>query len=63
MLAVELFQRAEGTGRSLVVNEIAPRVHNSGHWTLDACAVSQFENHVGRSPAGRSATPPAIAMR
>jgi 5-(carboxyamino)imidazole ribonucleotide synthase len=30
----------------LIVNEIAPRVHNSGHWTLDACAVSQFENHV-----------------
>ena len=31
---------------SSLVNEIAPRVHNSGHWTLDACLVSQFENHV-----------------
>jgi 5-(carboxyamino)imidazole ribonucleotide synthase len=30
----------------LLVNEIAPRVHNSGHWTLDACLVSQFEQHV-----------------
>jgi 5-(carboxyamino)imidazole ribonucleotide synthase len=34
-----------------LVNEFAPRVHNSGHWTLDACAVSQFENHV-RAIAG-----------
>ncbi len=50
VLAVELFQR-EGNRPSLVVNEIAPRVHNSGHWTLDACAVSQFENHV-RAIAG-----------
>ena len=30
----------------VLVNEIAPRVHNSGHWTIDACIVSQFENHV-----------------
>jgi 5-(carboxyamino)imidazole ribonucleotide synthase len=35
----------------LIVNEMAPRVHNSGHWTLDACAVSQFENHI-RAVAG-----------
>jgi 5-(carboxyamino)imidazole ribonucleotide synthase len=49
VLAVELFQR-EGKP-SLVVNEIAPRVHNSGHWTLDACPISQFENHV-RAIAG-----------
>jgi 5-(carboxyamino)imidazole ribonucleotide synthase len=35
----------------LMVNEIAPRVHNSGHWTIDACAVSQFENHI-RAVAG-----------
>ena len=51
VLAVELFQREEGNRPSLIVNEIAPRVHNSGHWTLDACAVSQFENHV-RAIAG-----------
>jgi 5-(carboxyamino)imidazole ribonucleotide synthase len=51
VLAVELFQRADADRPGLVVNEIAPRVHNSGHWTLDACAVSQFENHV-RAIAG-----------
>lgn len=31
---------------TVLVNEIAPRTHNSGHWSIDACAVSQFENHV-----------------
>jgi len=36
---------------SLYVNEIAPRVHNSGHWTMDACVVSQFELHM-RAVAG-----------
>ncbi len=30
----------------ILVNEIAPRTHNSGHWSIDACCVSQFENHV-----------------
>src|SRR4026207_2579441 len=35
----------------LMVNEIAPRVHNSGHWTIEACAVSQFESHM-RAVAG-----------
>jgi 5-(carboxyamino)imidazole ribonucleotide synthase len=35
----------------VLVNEIAPRVHNSGHWTLDACSVSQFEQHI-RAVAG-----------
>ena len=29
-----------------MVNEIAPRVHNSGHWTIDACSVSQFKQHM-----------------
>jgi len=43
VLAVEMFVLRDG---GLLVNEIAPRVHNSGHWTLDACLVSQFENHV-----------------
>lgn len=38
-------------GKSLVVNEIAPRVHNSGHWTTEACTVSQFEQHI-RAVAG-----------
>jgi 5-(carboxyamino)imidazole ribonucleotide synthase len=44
---VELFVTAD----RLLVNEIAPRVHNSGHWTIDACATSQFENHI-RAVAG-----------
>ena len=53
LLAVELFDLgAEVTlDRRLIVNEIAPRVHNSGHWTLDACVTSQFENHI-RAVAG-----------
>lgn len=43
VLAVEMFVTAEG---SLVVNEIAPRPHNSGHWTIDGCLCSQFEQFV-----------------
>lgn len=51
VLAVEMFVvDGEGAPR-LIANEIAPRVHNSGHWTQDACAVSQFEQHV-RAVAG-----------
>jgi 5-(carboxyamino)imidazole ribonucleotide synthase len=51
VIGIEFFVaggRGEGT---LLVNEFAPRVHNSGHWTEDACSVSQFENHV-RAIAG-----------
>jgi 5-(carboxyamino)imidazole ribonucleotide synthase len=51
VLAVEMFVVRKGKGRALLVNEIAPRVHNSGHWTIDGCAVSQFEQHV-RAIAG-----------
>ncbi len=50
VLGVEMFYVPEAA-EPLVVNEIAPRVHNSGHWTLDACLVSQFENHI-RAVAG-----------
>ena len=42
-LTVELFLLPDG---SLVVNELAPRVHNSGHWTIEGAATSQFEQHV-----------------
>lgn len=42
VLGVELFVTPDG----LVVNEIAPRVHNSGHWTQAGCAVDQFEQHI-----------------
>jgi len=48
VLAVELFVTKDG---ALLVNEIAPRVHNSGHWTIEACVTSQFEQHV-RAIAG-----------
>ncbi len=47
VLGVELFVTSGG----LVVNEIAPRVHNSGHWTQNGCAVDQFEQHI-RAIAG-----------
>lgn len=42
VMGVELFV----TTRGLLVNEIAPRVHNSGHWTQNGCAVDQFEQHI-----------------
>lgn len=42
VLAVELFQ----VGDTLLVNELAPRVHNSGHWTQSGAVTSQFENHL-----------------
>jgi 5-(carboxyamino)imidazole ribonucleotide synthase len=48
VIGVELFELADGR---LLVNEFAPRVHNSGHWTLDGCEVDQFEQHI-RAVAG-----------
>ena len=48
VLGLELFVLADG---SLLANEFAPRVHNSGHWTEAACVVSQFEQHI-RAVAG-----------
>ena len=47
VLGLELFVTPQG----LIVNEIAPRVHNSGHWTQNGCAVDQFEQHI-RAIAG-----------
>jgi 5-(carboxyamino)imidazole ribonucleotide synthase len=49
VIGVELFVGRED--EALLVNEFAPRVHNSGHWTEDGCAVSQFESHI-RAVAG-----------
>ena len=54
VLCVEFFVLADG---SLVVNEMAPRPHNSGHWSMDGCDVSQFELQV-RTLAGLPLTPP-----
>ena len=42
VLTIELFETTEG----LIVNEMAPRVHNSGHWSIEGARTSQFENHV-----------------
>src|ERR1700726_884498 len=51
VLAVEMFVLADPAGPKVLVNEIAPRVHNSGHWTLDGASISQFEQHI-RAIAG-----------
>ncbi len=48
VIGIELFEMKDGR---LLVNEIAPRVHNTGHWTQDGCAVDQFEQHI-RAVAG-----------
>ena len=51
VLAVEMFVVKDGAAHTVLVNEIAPRVHNSGHWTIDGASVSQFEQHI-RAVAG-----------
>lgn len=61
VLAIELFD----VGDELIANEMAPRVHNSGHWTLDGAVTSQFENHmraVCGLPLGSTATRGPSAM-
>ena len=59
VLSLELFVTDQG----LLVNELAPRVHNSGHWTMNGCACSQFENHMraisGQALGPTEATSPA----
>jgi 5-(carboxyamino)imidazole ribonucleotide synthase len=59
VLCLELFQ----AGRGVLANELAPRVHNSGHWTIEGAETSQFENHLravlglplgSTAPRGRS---------
>ena len=59
VLAIEFFQQ----GKTLLANEMAPRVHNSGHWTIEGAETSQFENHLravlglplgATTPRGRS---------
>ena len=67
VLAVEIFVVADQHGEdTLLVNEFAPRPHNSGHWTLDASVTSQFEQQVravcGVGLADTAMTAPAVAM-
>jgi 5-(carboxyamino)imidazole ribonucleotide synthase len=54
VLALEMFVMPDG---AVIANEIAPRPHNSGHWTMDACQVSQFDQHI-RAVAGLPVLPP-----
>ena len=69
VLAVEMFvvpDRDAPSGERLVVNELAPRVHNSGHWTLGGAVTSQFEQHiraVAGWPLGSTRRLGAIVMR
>ena len=61
VLCIEFFV----VGTDLIVNEMAPRVHNSGHWSIDGGGVSQFENHVRAVvglPLGNPATVRPVAM-
>lgn len=61
VMAFEFFR----IGDQLIANEIAPRVHNSGHWTIEGAETSQFENHVRAVcglPLGDTATRGAVAM-
>ncbi len=61
VLAIEFFEK---DGR-LLANEMAPRVHNSGHWTIEGAVASQFENHVravSGLPLGSTSTLGAVAM-
>jgi 5-(carboxyamino)imidazole ribonucleotide synthase len=59
VIGVELFELADG---ALLVNEFAPRVHNTGHWTADGCEVDQFEQHI-RAVAGWPLGPTAPLAR
>ena len=62
ILACEFFATSDGP----VFNEMAPRVHNSGHWTIEGAAVSQFENHIraicGLPLGSTDLTAPSVAM-
>lgn len=58
VLAIEFFV----VNGKLLLNELAPRPHNSGHYTIDACTTSQFENHV-RAVAGLPLGDPDLAVR
>jgi 5-(carboxyamino)imidazole ribonucleotide synthase len=59
VVGIELFELPDGR---LLVNEIAPRVHNTGHWTQDGCEVDQFEQHV-RAVAGWPLAPTRAIAR
>ncbi|MFM7677343.1 MAG: ATP-grasp domain-containing protein, partial [Roseiflexaceae bacterium] len=59
VLAIECFEIMNATGPSLLINEMAPRVHNSGHWSIEGAIASQFENHV-RAVSGLPLAPAGL---
>lgn len=76
-LAMQAVESVEGVGafgvemflmkdETVYINELAPRVHNSGHYTIEACETSQFENHIrivlGRPPGSTAMRRPAAVM-
>jgi 5-(carboxyamino)imidazole ribonucleotide synthase len=63
VLAVEMFVVRKGRGYAVMVNEIAPRVHNSGHWTIDGATASQFEQHIRAIAGWPLARPKRLARR
>ena len=61
VLTVEFFQIGGGAGGALLANEFAPRVHNSGHWTIEGAATSQFLSHVHAVVGDPLAAPEPVA--
>jgi len=59
VMAMELFSVSTEQGDKLLINELAPRVHNSGHWTQAGCNISQFEAHI-RAVAKLPLTQPSV---
>lgn len=67
VLAIEFFVTTDQTGTptTLIANEMAPRVHNSGHWTMDGATTGQFENHIRavlNLPLGSTEYTPTIML-
>jgi 5-(carboxyamino)imidazole ribonucleotide synthase len=65
VLAVEMFVVEDGAGQRVLVNELAMRPHNSGHWTIDGSVTSQFEQHLRAVldlPLGDTATRAAASV-
>ncbi|MBL6624128.1 MAG: 5-(carboxyamino)imidazole ribonucleotide synthase [Rhizobiales bacterium] len=60
ILSIEFFM--EKDSQAILVNEIAPRVHNSGHWTLDGSNISQFEQHI-RAISGMKIVEPELLFK
>lgn len=66
VFAIEFFAMPQGSPDAILVNEMAPRVHNSGHWTMDGAETCQFEQHIravaGWPLGGTGRKAPAVEM-